>query len=202
MNRQCLSRLAAELAKLPKEEIQAALEFYSEYFDEAGPEHEAEVIAELGSPEQVATQIKADYAVKQMDSPEGQRSPRKGITAAIWVVLGIFAAPIALPLAIGLVALVFSMIVAVGAVAFALMIGLAAVGIGGIAAVIVGLGGLFTSLSASALLIGLGLIVAGICAILCFGVVRLAQGIIRGIIRWARRCIVNRRNRKGEQRDA
>lgn len=46
MNRQeFMNQLAAELSRLPKEEIQAAMEYYSEYFDEAGPEREQETIA-------------------------------------------------------------------------------------------------------------------------------------------------------------
>lgn len=203
MNReQFMSKLAAELAKLPKEEVQAALEFYNEYFDEAGPENEMDVISELGSPEQVAMQIKADYAVRQMDSEEGKRSPKKGLTAAIWVILGIFAAPIALPLAMGLVAVVVAMIVAVAAVAFALLVSLAAVGICGIAAVILGIGGLTVSIPPSILAIGVGMLLTGITAILFFGVVILAQNMIRGIIRWARRRIEKRRVRKGAQRNA
>ena len=41
MNRQdFMNQLAAELSKLPKEEVQAAMEYHSEYFEEAGPERE------------------------------------------------------------------------------------------------------------------------------------------------------------------
>ena len=60
MNRQdFMNQLAAELSKLPKEEVQAAMEYYSEYFDEAGPEREQQAIKDLGSPSKIATQIKA-----------------------------------------------------------------------------------------------------------------------------------------------
>ena len=45
MNRnQFLSKLAAELSSLPKEEIEAAMEFYTEFLDDVGKENEEEAI--------------------------------------------------------------------------------------------------------------------------------------------------------------
>lgn len=52
-----INRLQACLYPLPPEEREAALEFYNEYFDDAGSENEARVIAELGPPEELAKQI-------------------------------------------------------------------------------------------------------------------------------------------------
>jgi uncharacterized membrane protein len=39
------------------------MDYYNEYFDDAGPENEQKVIEELGSPAQIAARIKADSAV-------------------------------------------------------------------------------------------------------------------------------------------
>ena len=45
MNRSEFIRiLRKELARLPQDEIDAAVEYYEEYFDEAGPDKEAEII--------------------------------------------------------------------------------------------------------------------------------------------------------------
>lgn len=55
-----LNRLEDLLNDISVEEKKEAIQFYQDYFDDAGPEHEAEVIQELGSPEQVAALIKAD----------------------------------------------------------------------------------------------------------------------------------------------
>lgn len=52
-----MAALSAQLAALPEAERRDALEFYEEYFDAAGPEKEAETLAELGSPEEVARKI-------------------------------------------------------------------------------------------------------------------------------------------------
>ena len=45
-----LGALRQELRSLPLQEQEEALRYYEEYFDDAGPENEQKVIAELGSP--------------------------------------------------------------------------------------------------------------------------------------------------------
>ena len=54
-----LSRL---LADLPEEERKQALHYYEDYFVDAGEDHEQDVLKELGSPEEIADQIKNDGA--------------------------------------------------------------------------------------------------------------------------------------------
>lgn len=57
--REYLNRLRGQLADLTDEERGEALEYYEEYFADAGEENEEDVICSLGAPEQVAEQIKA-----------------------------------------------------------------------------------------------------------------------------------------------
>ena len=52
-----LKRLEELLADVTAEERAEAIRFYEEYLDDAGPEQEAQVLAELGSPEKVKRQI-------------------------------------------------------------------------------------------------------------------------------------------------
>lgn len=54
-----LDRLRSQLTDLTVEERREALEYYEEYFADAGEENEEDVILSLGTPEQVAEQIKA-----------------------------------------------------------------------------------------------------------------------------------------------
>lgn len=62
MNRmEFMAELERLLADMPEEERQAAVQYYADYFADAGEANEAEVIRELGSPEKVAESIKADY---------------------------------------------------------------------------------------------------------------------------------------------
>lgn len=53
-----LRQLAEQLADLAPEERDAALEYYTEYLDEAGEAGEADVLRELGSPADVAAAIR------------------------------------------------------------------------------------------------------------------------------------------------
>lgn len=71
MNR---SEFMAELRKLlvsvPEEERESALQYYEDYFEDAGPENEGRVIEELGSPEKVASIIWTD--VKEGSEESGE----------------------------------------------------------------------------------------------------------------------------------
>lgn len=58
MNKQdFISRLSKALAPLPPEERKAAIDYYEEFFTEAGEENEQSLIAEFGSPEELAKSI-------------------------------------------------------------------------------------------------------------------------------------------------
>lgn len=61
MNRnEFMTKLELLLAGISREEREEALQYYTDYFEDAGAENETEVIRELGSPEKVAATIKAD----------------------------------------------------------------------------------------------------------------------------------------------
>ena len=57
---QFMKQLERLLSDISENERQEALAYYNGYFDDAGPENEAAVIRELGSPGKVAAIIKAD----------------------------------------------------------------------------------------------------------------------------------------------
>lgn len=63
MNRaEYMSRLTALLQDVPPAEREEAIQYYNDYFDDAGEGNEAGVIASLGSPEELAKSIKAGLA--------------------------------------------------------------------------------------------------------------------------------------------
>lgn len=63
MNRaEFMSRLAALLQDVPSAEREEAIQYYNDYFDDAGEGNEQGVIAALGSPEELAKSIKAGLA--------------------------------------------------------------------------------------------------------------------------------------------
>ena len=84
MNREeYLKRLSFLLKDLPKEEIEDAIAYYEDYFEEAGEEKEEQVIKELGSPEKIAKMIRdsvqetyEDY--QQMSRKDSQKEAKQG----------------------------------------------------------------------------------------------------------------------------
>ena len=107
MNRsEYMAALRRALAVLPEEERASALRYYEEYFDDAGPENEQKVIADLGAPEKVAEQILADYreltAVPHPSegaAPQPQKRRWRGINPWLLLVLVLLAIPVGIPLA-------------------------------------------------------------------------------------------------------
>lgn len=57
-----LAALEQLLAPLPEAERKDALSYYEDYLDAAGPEKEAQALAELGTPEEVAHKILEEQA--------------------------------------------------------------------------------------------------------------------------------------------
>lgn len=65
------ARLHRLLSDLPPEERNQAIKYYEDYFEDAGPENEQAILKELGSPQELANQIKA---TTQDDIEYGQGS--------------------------------------------------------------------------------------------------------------------------------
>lgn len=64
------TELEQALASLPYAERRDALNYYEEYLDSAGPENEAQAIADLGSPQNVARKILESNAEPSSDTEE------------------------------------------------------------------------------------------------------------------------------------
>ncbi len=89
-----LTTLRTLIQDMPPEDRRDVMNYYTEYFEDAGPEREQEVLRQLGSPEQVAREVLGGgFAPAQ----EPARAPRRsrGLISAIAMIC---AAPIALPL--------------------------------------------------------------------------------------------------------
>lgn len=153
--REFMQELRERLGRLSPDERDAACAYYEEYFDEAGPDREQEVIRELGSPQSTASRILADHAVKAAREAPG--NPRKGLSALWFVLLAVIAAPIALPAVMAIV----GVLIAIVATLFA--VGLAAIGlvIGGVALFVGGFVTLFMTPASALVLFGVAFLLWG-----------------------------------------
>ena len=141
MNRnEFLRQLEQLLCDIPENERREAMEFHRNYFEDAGPEKEAQIIEELGSPQEVAASIKrnlfgegySDYDFVKEEKHQDiygnrQNKTTRNILIAVIIVLtfplwvGIIGA--AFGILIGGIAVVFALVVAVIAIVAALLIG-------------------------------------------------------------------------------
>jgi uncharacterized membrane protein len=177
-----MAELEKQLSRIDSREREEAMAYYNEYFDEAGPENEARVIAELGSPIRVAAQIKADAAVKGMGKEETP-SVKKGVSAIWLVILGILALPIALPIVLAAFGLGIGLLAAGFAVVVALVAAVIAVCGGGVFAFIAGAAVLLASVPTGMFYMGGGLAAAGVALLLGILVFAAARALAGGIAR-------------------
>jgi len=180
-----LSELRRRLNGLPQEEIENAVSYYAEYFEDAGPENERRVLDELGSPAHAAAQIIGAYASSGAHWPRASkpRQPRRDNSLKIVgiVLLAIFAAPMAIPiaaavfsLAVALLAVVFSIVVSFGAVALSLVVS-------GVVVTAVGIPIFIQHPPTGLVVLGAGLIVAAVGLLFTLATVYIAKGSLQFI---------------------
>lgn len=157
--------LKNRLRNLPIDEVESAVDYVSELFDEAGEENAEEVARDLGSPAKFAAQIRAEYAINQHCLPEDtttvyHEKPKSnnGWKTLALILLGIAALPVGLPLVLVLAVLIFVAVVVGVCLLFALGCVLLAGFIAVCSLVYAGFKMLTVSLASGLMSIGLGLI--------------------------------------------
>ncbi len=200
--------LRKRLRKLPPQEVDQAMRYYEEYFAEAGPEGEAEIINRLGTPAQVASAIISDYALKDMGSTgasvnagvAGSTGGAEGFAGnptahnasqpvrkssslkTMWIViLAVLASPIAIPVAIALLFVVFAVLIALFCVFLALFVSALVMAVTGLVAVGLSIVALFSQPIDALAMMGVGLICASLGLALGIGTIKLCQLTIKGI---------------------
>ena len=197
---QFMKQLERLLSDISESERKEALDYYENYFDDAGKENEAEVIRELGSPGKVAAIIKADlkesneqYAEYTENGYRDTRTEEKNTPARrgyhadgkrsnapllLVIILLVFAFPLIKGLAKGILYVLLALV----CLPFAVVLGLAAVTlgllIGAVACVASGIALCFVYLAAGLLSVGVG------CLLMAFGIVAVVFDV------WLLSCVV------------
>lgn len=186
-----LAKLDKYLRKLPKEDYQEAMDYFSEYFEEAGPENEAQVIAELGTPKEAVRDIISRLLDEKIIDQE--KTPKSRVSMVWLAILAILSAPVTLPLALFLFLAVIT-ILALGVAAIAVVLSL------GVAFLTSGIYMLFDSwsylnisFSATALSFGLGLLALGLSLLALLAAGAVCKVVGRSIVNLARKTENKRR---------
>ena len=122
-----IAKLTKYLRKLPPKDHEEAIEYFMEYFEEAGPENEARVIAELGTPKEAAHEVISRLLEEKIVE---DKSSLRNKTTILWIaILAVLASPVALPILlfflamiVTLLMIIFAVIVTALALTFALLI--------------------------------------------------------------------------------
>lgn len=161
-----LAKLTKYLRKLPQKDYEEALEYFMEYFEEAGPENEAQVIAELGTPKEAAHEVITRLLDEKIIE---DKSSLRNKTTILWIaILAVLASPVALPILLlflamlmTLLMIIFAVIVTALALTFALLIS-------GVYTFFTSFSLLSVSLASTLFGVGLGLLMFGGALLLLF----------------------------------
>lgn len=168
-----LDELQRQLAPLDEDEQADVLDFYLEYIEDAKLTTDAEVIAKLGTPRQLARKILADHSIKQneINSESGRQVTPKSNISMIWVIiLAILSTPVTIPISIIILLVLFAFVITAVIIIGSILATLAALIISGIVlsafCFYIGLGLILTHFFVGLSYMGLGLVGVGIVFIL------------------------------------
>lgn len=198
-----LKELKESLEGLPSEEIENAINYYTEYFEDAEIDDETDVTVSLGTAKEVAKQIISDYSSRDSEEiikvnlnkdnenkykneyfpqeENNKKGKRNKWLIALIIILAILASPIILGLAFGAIGILIGVVVTLFAVVISIIFAGVGCILGGIISVI---GSLFVlsqvGISTVILFIGLALISVGIGIILLWLSIKGVKLIIYG----------------------
>lgn len=185
-----IEELKKRLEGLPSEEIENAINYYSEYFEDAGIDDETDVTISLGTAKEVAEQIILEYSLrnseeivkvnlskdnenkynedehntKYFSNEEYNKKEKKSKLPIILIaILAVLASPLLLGLGIGAVATIFGLAISLFAIVISIIFGGGAFILGGIVCIIASIfAGAQSGVPTTILFIGLSLIIIGI----------------------------------------
>jgi len=195
---QFLAELAKKLKNLPQAERDSALLYYEEYFRDADTAQDTDVTQIFGEPSAVAAKIIGEYVLSDGEIVGGDETKAKmSIGKKVWfTILAIFAAPIAMPIAIAIVSVLFALTVAMFSVFIAL-------GCAGIGVVITGIAAFAGVLFARPIdfgtvvfFLGYSMFCVALGSAMCLGIVKLARkafsAVQKGISKFVGKFLVRR----------
>lgn len=176
-----LSKLKNNLMSLPAKEREAAVRYYGNYFDDAGLSNEQDVIASLGSPENLAHKIlnnsnKLSLTVKKTKKEvKAVRQKLNSRQKIIAVLLVIFTFPVWGSVIAAAAGIIFGLFIAIAAV----MLGFIS---GGILLFCMGVANIVNVISIGLVLIGVGMILGSIPFLLFLPLTSLWLKLLNGVL--------------------
>lgn len=198
MNRtEYLNKLTYELnkLKLPADKTREAVVCCSQYFDEAGIENEQAAIKILGSPKKVAKKILSEYKEEFLD--KNVRSIRNNISLKWLIILAIITSPITLPILFSLVVFAISIVFTFVICDISLIFSTFMLIVSGVLCLVKAFGLLFSSVSASIFVFGVGFILISIGVLSTYAMLKFSKWMLYTISNILRKfiCKIERKRR-------
>ena len=180
-----IAKLTKYLRKLPQKDYEEALEYFMEYFEEAGPENEARVIAELGTPKEAAHEVISRLLEEKIVE---DKSSLRNKTAILWIaILAVLASPVALPILLFFLAMIMTLLMIIFAVIVTALALTFALLISGVYTFFTSFSLLSVSLASTLFGGGLGLLMFGgalLLLLISFEICKLIVKLITLLIKW------------------
>ena len=161
-----MEQLKKYLKRLPKEDYDNAIEYFSEYFDEAGPENEQQVMEELGSPKEATGELLLNLLQESTEGKDKEDTPAKRKKSSpgkiiLLAFLVLCASPVSLALLVAALGVFIAVVVVIAAVIFSMGVTSIATIAGGV--VVAGFGStlILKSAAATCMMVGGGFFIAG-----------------------------------------
>ncbi|WP_125764913.1 DUF1700 domain-containing protein [Companilactobacillus hulinensis] len=159
------------LGQLNDDDRKDVLEFYREFIIDADLDTSDKIINELGTPKHLARKVLTDYSIKMSEEdyqnvdngnvPTEQKA-KKNVRMIWLIILGLFATPVAIPLAIALILMLAGIAAAAILMILTFVFLVALSVILGVGAIFMGMSVIFQSIWTTLFYVGGGLIVLGI----------------------------------------
>ena len=158
-----LDEVFNELQELPEDDRFDLIQYYEEYFLDSGKTME-KILEEYGTPKQFALKLKINYFSELDDSNGGKvntKSSKRQVRLIWMVIIGLCASPLLIPLAIGFIAVIFGLMLALLMIIAAIYVGCISILGVGLFAIISGIGVLGQSVTSGLFYVGMGLFATG-----------------------------------------
>ena len=180
-----IAKLTKYLRKLPQQDYEEAIEYFMEYFEEAGPENEARVIAELGTPKEAAHEVISRLLDEKIIE---EKSSLRNKTTILWIaILAVLASPVALPILLFFLAMIMTLLMIIFAVIVTALALTFALLISGVYTFFTSFSLLSVSLASTLFGGGLGLLMFGgalLLLLMSFEICKLIVKLITLLIKW------------------
>lgn len=180
-----IAKLTKYLRKLPQQDYEEAIEYFMEYFEEAGPENEARVIAELGTPKEAAHEVISRLLEEKIVE---DKSSLRNKTTILWIaILAVLASPVALPILLFFLAMIMTLLMIIFAVIVTALALTFALLISGVYTFFTSFSLLSVSLASTLFGGGLGLLMFGgalLLLLISFEICKLIVKLITLLIKW------------------